>query len=127
MSEGDKHKGTLLWSVAAAILTFPLFLLFAHFGRPGSGRAAWIFALVIIVALKVRWELRGHVWFWSTMALIVAVHIPLILFVPWTNRWIPAFVILPIGIADAIAVLTLVQFVEKRMTPSGAAGELCGK
>jgi hypothetical protein len=121
MAKESEKKITLLWSAAAAIITFPLFLLFNYFGKSGEGRAAWLCAMTLLLAVKVRWELSKHLWFWITIASIAALHIPLITFVPWTAKWIPSFVILPFCIVDGIAILTLVQFVEKRMSPSVSA------
>jgi hypothetical protein len=118
MAEKMQQKGTGLWSFAALVLTFPLFLLFNHFGEPANGRAAWFSAGMILIAVKVRWELRKHVWFWTTLAVIVALHVPLILFVPWTGKWVPAFVILPFCFIDIIVILALIHLVEKQMKPS---------
>jgi len=39
----------------------------------------------------------------------------LILFVPWTAKWIPAIVIAPIGIADLYAMLWVILVVGKYM------------
>ena len=121
MAEKPKHKGTLLWSMGVVVLTFPIFLVFAHYGRPGSGRAAWISTGMILASIKARWDLRKLAWFWVVIAAIVAVHLPLILLVPWTTKWIPAVAIVPAAIADVAAILTLVQFVERRMPEVGAA------
>jgi len=65
------------------------------------------------VAIAMRWKLRRHIWFWITMTVIAALHIPLILFVPWTTKWVPAIVIIPIGIADLYAMLAILAVVGK--------------
>jgi hypothetical protein len=57
------------------------------------------------------------------MAILAALHVPLILFIPWTTKWIPAFVIIPFGIADSYAMLWVVSVVAKFMegpTPRAA-------
>jgi hypothetical protein len=109
------------WIVAAVALTFPLFLVFALLGMPGNGRAAWIFAIVMTLAVKVRWELSECTWFWVTIAVLVAVHAPLIVLLPWTSKWVPAASIYPLAVLDGIVILMVVQFVEKRMAPSQPA------
>ena len=118
MAEKMQQKGTGLWSFAALVLTFPLFLLFNHFGEPANGRAAWLGAGMILIAIKVRWELRNYVWFWTTIAVIVALHVPIIQYVPWSGKWVPAFVILPFCFVDIIAILALIHLAEKHMKPS---------
>jgi hypothetical protein len=69
----------------------------------------------------MRWKLRGHVWFWITMAFLTALHVPLILFIPWTDKWIPVLVIIPIGIADSYTMLWVVSIVGKFMKRPKAA------
>jgi hypothetical protein len=58
-------------------------------------------------------EAEGLVWFWITIASLAALHVPLILFIPWTTKWIPVLVIIPIGIADLYAMLWVVSVVGK--------------
>jgi hypothetical protein len=106
------------WSLGIAILTSPLFFLFDSFGKPGNGRAAWFCAMAILIAMKVRWELRKHIWFWLTMLCIVVAHVPLVLFLPWTSRWIPAVGILPIVVADIAAIFGCLYLVEKWRSPT---------
>jgi hypothetical protein len=119
-----KQKGTALWSIAVVILTSPLYFLFNYFGKAGTGRAAWLSTGMILIAIKVRWELKKHVWFWTTIAGIVALHVPLILFFPWTAEWVPAFVIFPFCVVDLVAILTFIQFIEKRVGPSQSHEEV---
>ena len=75
----------------------------------------------MVLAIIMRWRLKRHVWFWITMVILAALHFPLILFVPWTTRWIPAFVTIPIGIADLYLVLWVLSTVEKLMGEQKAA------
>jgi hypothetical protein len=70
---------------------------------------------MVAIAIALRWKLRRHVWFWATMAILAALHLPLILFVPWTTRWIPAVVIAPVGIADLYAMLWVLSVVGRFM------------
>jgi hypothetical protein len=72
-------------------------------------------AAMVIIAIAMRWKLKRHVWFWITMIVLAALHVPLILFVPWTTRWVPAFVIIPIGMADLYLMLWVLSVVGKFM------------
>ena len=56
-------------------------------------------------------ELGRHVWFWITMALLAALHVPLILFIPWTTRWVPAIAIAVIDAADLVVMLAILAVV----------------
>jgi hypothetical protein len=68
---------------------------------------------MIGLAITMRWKLRTHGWFWITIIILAVLHLPLILFVPWTTKWIPAILIAPIGIADLYAMLWVISIVAK--------------
>jgi hypothetical protein len=42
---------------------------------------------------------------WGIIASLAALHLPLILFVPWPIKWIPAIGILPIAVLDCLIIL----------------------
>ena len=73
---------------------------------------------MVSLAITMKWKLRTHGWFWITIVILAVLHIPLILFVPWTTKWIPAILIAPIGIVDLYAMLWAIsvvgQFVGKQ-------------
>lgn len=118
MADQSRKRISLLWCVAVVVLTFPLFVLFKLLGHPGNGRAAWFGAFTIVLAMRARWDLSRYRWFWATIAAIVLYHIPLVLFVPWTAAWVPAFAIMPLCVIDGLTILAIIQAVEKRMTPA---------
>ena len=89
MVEQSQSKVTLPWAIAAVVLTFPLLLVFMYFGKPGNGRAAWFCAGAIFLAARFRWELSRKQWFWLSIAAISVIHLPLILFFPWSAAWFP--------------------------------------
>jgi len=70
---------------------------------------------MVAVAIVLRWKFRRHVWFWITITLLGALHLPLILFVPWTTKWIPAIVIAPFAMADLYVMLWVLSVVRKSM------------
>ena len=89
--------------------------LFDHFGRLDLARPTLAWVGIIAIAIVMRWQLRRHVWFWIAMTLIAALHVPFILFVPWTTQWVPAIVIIPIGMADLGVILAILSVVGKFM------------
>jgi hypothetical protein len=42
---------------------------------------------------------------------LAALHVPVVLLVPWTTKWVPAFAIIPIGVADLYIMLWVLSFV----------------
>jgi hypothetical protein len=112
----DKKMRLPWWGVLCVIFgTVVLGLLFAFSGRPDLARPSLILIGIVVLTIVMRWKLRRHVWFWITMTFLAALHVPLILFVPWTTKWVPVFVIIPIGMADLYVMLAVLLVVGKFM------------
>jgi hypothetical protein len=110
----DKKIRLPWWGVLCIVAGgLPLLFLFDHFGKLALARPVLDSAAMVSIAIAMRWRLRRHVWFWITMTALAALHVPLILFVPWTTKWVPAIVIIPIGIADLYAMLAILSVVGK--------------
>ena len=90
-----------------------MLFLFDRFGKLDLARPTLYSVAMIAIAIAMRWKLRRQMWFWITMTVLVALHVLLILFVPWTAKWAPAIVIIPIGIADLYAMLAILSLVGK--------------
>lgn len=104
------------WGVLCVILgALPVLFLFDHFGKLALARPALASAAIVTIAIAMRWKLRRHAWFWITMTILAALHLPLILLVPWTTKWIPAIVIASVGTADLYAMLWVLSVVGKFM------------
>ncbi len=112
------------WGVLCVIFgTVLLGFLFIHFGRFDLARPSLISAGMVAIAIALRWKLRRHVWFWITMAILAALHLPLILFIPWTTRWIPAIVIAPFGIADLYVMLWVLSVIGRFVQGPKTSGD----
>jgi len=101
--------------------TIFLALLLLRFGRYDLARPTVVSVVMVALVIVMRWKLRRHVWFWITMILFATLHLPLILFVPWTTKWIPAFVIAPFGIADLYAMLWTLSVVGRLVDEPNAS------
>jgi len=118
----DRQMRLPLWGyIFVPVGAFLLCFLFDHYGKLALARPTIFAVSIIIITIAMRWKLRGHVWFWITMAFLTALHVPLILFIPWTDKWIPVLVIIPIGIADSYTMLWVVSIVGKFMKRPKAA------
>ena len=114
ITEEDRRMRLPLWGyIFIPIGAFSLFALFDRFGKLALARPTLFSISIIIIAVAMRWRLKAHVWFWITMALLAALHAPLILFIPWTTKWIPVLAIIPIGIADLYSMLWVISVVAK--------------
>lgn len=90
-------------------------LLFQSFGKPALERPTGVSIVIVAFAVAMKWELRSRIWFWTAMVIFVAFHVLLVLIIPWPTGWIPAIVMIPIGLADLYVMLAIVSFVGKFM------------
>jgi hypothetical protein len=92
----------------------PVFFLITFLANADVGLAACIVLGMIILAIKIRWNLRKHVWFWGTIIFILALHVPLVFLVRWPQGNVPTlFYTMPIGIADFFIILGAVGLAER--------------
>ena len=110
-------KIRLPWWAVLCLLVFgmPLPWLFDHFGILNLMLPIWNSVAILGFMLALKWKLRRHAWFWITMTVIAALHVPLILFVPWGTRWVPALAIAAIDSVDFCLILWAIAAVGKLM------------
>jgi|ERR1700677_3491990 hypothetical protein len=102
-------------AIVLALFSSPFFFLFLYLGDPAKGRAASICVFVIISVAWLSSELRKRVWYWVTITVLVVLHIPLILLVPWTNKDYPGVVLLPFALLDFVLVYGCFKLAENLM------------
>ena len=103
--------GILCWMAGCALIE----LLLLALGRFDLGLPVLNSIAVVGFTIALKRKLTRHGWFWGTMICLAALHIPLVLFVPWTTRWVPALAIAAIDSADLIAMLAILAVVGKFM------------
>lgn len=92
----------------------PVFVLFVYLGNADLGLTAMIVSGMIMCAIKIRWNLRKHVWFWATITLILALHVPLFFIIRWPQGKVPTIAYtLPLGFADFFIILGALGLAEK--------------
>jgi hypothetical protein len=92
----------------------PVLLVLIYLGKADMGLTAFIVLGMMVFAIKLRWRLRKHAWFWATIVLILALHVPLFYFVRWPDSKVPTIAYsLPIGIADFLIIMGALGLAEK--------------
>lgn len=95
-------------------MLLPVFFLSAYLGKAEMGMTVCIVLGMSMLAIKMRWRLRKHVWFWATVAVILALHVPLLFIVRWPDSEVPTIAFsMPLGIADFLIILGAVGLAEK--------------
>jgi hypothetical protein len=81
--------------------------LFDHLGRLGLALPTVIVVLVLLFAVVIKRPLKGQMWFWVTMVFIAALHVAVVVYVPWTSRRVPAPVVAGIASVDLCLILVV--------------------
>jgi len=119
----EAKKWRLPWWGILSVAIGSLFCcwLFDHFGRFDLALPTMNSVGMLVFAIVLNWKLRRHVWFWITMTIIAALHVPLILFIPWTTNWVPVIAIGAIDSADLIVILAILSIAGEYMEGPKAA------
>lgn len=108
--------------IIAALLA-PVYLVFVYFDKPDIGLTASYCLVPLLFAIRIRWELRKHAWFWVVMTIVLALHVPLIVSWHWPNRWIPGLALLPLAAADCAIILGILKIAERLAGAKEDGGE----
>ena len=122
------RQGSADWTGAiVAVLLAPVFVLFVYLGYAEKGFTTYLVSCALAIAIKLRWNLRKHVWFWVTIALVVAAHIPLLVAVRWPKSNVPTIVLsMPLGIADFLVMSGAISLAEKAFSARQSPDENVG-
>jgi len=113
--ETPQKKSSADWSgTIIGVMLLPVFFVFVYLGKAEMGFNAMLVLGLAMIAVKLRWRLRKHVWFWATIALILLLHIPLLFIVGWPQSNVPTIAYsLPIGIVDFLLITGALSLAEK--------------
>ena len=102
------------WAILCVILGSAVAsALLDHYGRFELALPVLNSIMVLAYLIAVKWGLRRRAWFWLTMLIIVTVHVPAILMIPWTTKWVPAAAIAVIDSVDFYVILAILWVVER--------------
>jgi hypothetical protein len=100
------------WGVLCVMIgVIPVYILFDHFEKPALTMPIASCVGAIVFAIVLKWNLRTRASFWITMTVIAALHVPLILFVPWPTKWVPAAEFAGFASIDLYVMLAILSFV----------------
>lgn len=123
--EPPEEKRTVDWSgpIIVAVLS-PVFFFFAYMGKAELGFTTCIILGMSVLAVKLRWHLRKHGWFWATIVFILALQVPLIFIVRWPQTSVPTiFYSMPLGIVDFLFTMGAISLAQKIFSKGSSAGD----
>ena len=111
----EAKKLHLSWQTRLLIFLIgaPSVFLFAVYGRLELAMPLMIIIGMHGLVIFFKWKLRRQPWFWIAMTVSAALHVPLILFVPWTKRWVPVLAITVGATADFFLILWILLVIGK--------------
>ena len=113
MAGNREKKPTDYTGLVIEAILVPGFLLFMYFGNEDLGMTVFIALAAVMVAIRVRWDLRRQLWFWESIVLVLVLHIPFFYFVRIPPAWFHAVALLPIVVPDFLLTLGIIRVAEK--------------
>jgi hypothetical protein len=118
-----KEKGSVDYTGLKIVgILAPVFFLVTFLSNADVGLAACIVLGMVLLAIKLRWHLRKHLWFWAVIGFILALHIPLVRLVRRPQGNTPTlFYTMPFGIADFLIISGALGLAEKLFSKGSSA------
>jgi hypothetical protein len=111
------YTGTLIGA-----LMLPVFFSFVYLGKAEMGFTVALVLGVIMIAIKLRWKLRKHVWFWCAIGLVMLLNVPLIFVARWPQSNVPTIAYsMPFGIIDFLLVSGAIGVAERLFSKDSAS------
>lgn len=113
MPEDTERKRRDYTGVIIGAILIPVMLFFTYIGKDDVGRSVAICLGVLMLAVRIRWDLRKRLWFWGILVLVLLLHVPLFFLVQWPKGFFYHKGMLPVALVDLLVFLGAVNLVEK--------------
>jgi len=103
----------IIWGIlvlAGTLVTIPLMERLEH---PELTRPILTAIVALAIVVTIYPELYQRLWFWVTMMVFTALHLPLILFIHWDAGWVPSPFILVFCLADVAIMIWVISMIQK--------------
>jgi hypothetical protein len=120
MSSGENVKPRLTpegkFALLLILCMLPTFAIFLFFDKPELGLGTCESIASLLIALKATWKLREHGWYWGAVVVSVALQIPFILYVPWSNRAYRGTALTFFGFLDFMVVWGIIKLCDRLLS-----------
>lgn len=124
MKRGSTPKPIGYVGVIAAAIAIGVMSLFNFFGEPQVGLAAAISTNSLLLIVAICWHLKKEWWFWTVIASVCVIHVPIVIEYRWVYQWTPGFAMLPIALVDFGLTIGAVRLAEKIVKKFGRGVEI---
>lgn len=123
--EPPKEKSPTDWSgTIIGVMLLPVFFVLVVLGKAEMGFNLILVLGLVMIAVKLRWKLRRHAWYWVTIAYVLLLHIPFLFFVHWPQSNIPTIAYsLPLGIADFLLISGAISLAQRIFMKNGSSDD----
>jgi len=123
--EPPKEKSPTDWSgTIIGVMLLPVFFVFVVLGKAEMGFNLILVLGLVMIAVKLRWKLRRHAWYWVTIAFVLLLHIPFLFFVHWPQSNIPTIAYsLPLGITDFLLISGAISLAQRIFVKNGSSDD----
>jgi hypothetical protein len=92
----------------------PVFFAFVFFDKPDMGLSVVIVLGMIVMAVRLHWDMRKHVWFWAVVVIVFLLHLPLFVILRWPQGNTPTITYaMPFGVVGFGIVFGALEVAER--------------
>jgi hypothetical protein len=106
----------------AMVLAGLAYIAFSYYGDNGRAVAAAAMLYTVITAVQFFWDLKTEHWFWGTMLFVGAIHVALVVAIPWSNGPFPVpllVILFPALVLDFSTIYLVIRWKETAGTRNG--------
>ena len=115
-----RQRQGYFFALKVVLCIAPVMVLFFVIGRADLARPAGIAIGAAAVAVRQKWEYHHRQWFWFVVAGVALMHVPILIFFVFPDRWIPAVFWMLLALADYVIMIVAIRFAAKRFEPQEA-------
>jgi hypothetical protein len=115
-----RQRQSYYFALKVGLCVAPVMALFFAIGRADLARPACIAIVAAAIAVRQKWEYHHRRWFWFVVAGVIVMHLPILVYFVFPNRWIPALLLMPFALADYVVMIVAIRIAAKRFEPQPA-------
>lgn len=112
-----RQRRGYFFALKVIVCLAPVMALFFAIGRSDLARPACLAIGAAAMAVRQKWEYHNRRWFWAVVAGVILMHLPILVYFVFPNRWIPAVLLMAFALADYVVMIVAIRIAAKRFEP----------